>query len=45
MGEFVCQKCGKVVEDRHVQKVACPYCSTRILVKKGANSVKVLEAE
>lgn len=43
MGEYICQKCGKAVDN--VARVVCPYCSGRILVKRGAGNVRELPAE
>ena len=43
MGEFICQKCGKTVDN--TQKVVCPYCSGRILIKRASGLVKELPAE
>lgn len=43
MGEYICQKCGKVVDN--TAKVVCPYCSGRILVKRASGKVKELSAE
>jgi len=43
MGEYICQKCGKVVDN--IAKVVCPYCSGRILVKKPTSKIKELAAE
>ncbi len=43
MGEYICQKCGKTVDN--ISKTVCPYCSGRILIKRGSNQVKELSAE
>jgi DNA-directed RNA polymerase subunit RPC12/RpoP len=43
MGEFICQNCGKTVENK--KKVVCPYCSGRILIKRASKQVKELPAE
>jgi DNA-directed RNA polymerase subunit RPC12/RpoP len=43
MGEYICQKCGKVVDN--TARVVCPYCSGRILIKRSVGNVKELPAE
>ena len=43
MGQYTCLKCGKTVED--IDKIVCPYCSGRILVKTRTSEVRELKAE
>jgi DNA-directed RNA polymerase subunit RPC12/RpoP len=43
MGEYICQNCGKTVDN--IARVVCPYCSGRILIKRAGGQVKELPAE
>ncbi|OGI11634.1 DNA-directed RNA polymerase subunit P [Candidatus Micrarchaeota archaeon RBG_16_36_9] len=43
---YKCLKCGKEVESERVkEKIRCPYCGYRILVKETPKTIKKVKAD